>query len=216
MRGLFQKFILADILYTFALNSTLVDQITSSRWMWAAVLAYSLRLYLDFNGYTHIAIGIGQLLGVNLPENFRQPFRSPTLTIFWNNWHITLTQWFRGYYFNPISRYIRRKWKSVNPKPVLFMMQVSTMILIGLWHGLNWNFVIWGVWSGVGLFIDNRISAKAKQKNPSGQPWWQVNPILKIISTSVVFLYVTLGWVWFALPDVESSMYAFKVLFLIQ
>ena len=70
--------------------------------------AYALMIYFDFSGYTDIAIGLGRLLGVRLPENFNAPYLKTNLTLFWNNWHMTLTQWFRAYFFNPVTRWLRR------------------------------------------------------------------------------------------------------------
>ena len=210
--GIFQKFIVSDFLYTFALNQNLADQISSRGWMWFSVLIYSLRLFFDFSGYTHIAIGLARIIGIRLPENFDKPFLAPTLTIFWNRWHITLTQWFRSYYFNPISRKIKRTYKSLDQRIILFFMQLTTMILIGFWHGINLNFVYWGIWTGAGLFLQNQISTFFKKKSNKGGYLWQKNPLIKAISTGLTFLYVSLGWVWFALPTVEQSLWVFKVL----
>jgi alginate O-acetyltransferase complex protein AlgI len=74
---------------------------------WYGAVAYAFQIYFDFSGYTDIALGIAQLLGIKLPENFASPYLKPNLTQFWNNWHMTLTQWFRAYFFNPITRWLR-------------------------------------------------------------------------------------------------------------
>ncbi len=117
--GLFYKFILADSLALLALNSSTAQQVRSTGWMWLLVYAFALRLYFDFSGYTDLAIGIARLMGIQLPENFKQPYRAENITIFWNRWHITLTQWFRTYYFNPITRYLRTR---KNPIPTVWMI----------------------------------------------------------------------------------------------
>ena len=211
--GLFQKFILADSLAIISINETLSATITSRFWMWLVVIVYAFRIYFDFNGYTNIALGISKIIGIQLPENFNKPLLSPTLTIFWNNWHITLTQWFRAYYFNPMTRFIRTKIKSLNSQFIMAFMQITTMVLIGLWHGISYNFIAWGVWNGIGLFLQNKITGFITRKTGSGKPFWQISVIHKMFSIVLTFLYISLGWVWFALPTLDASMRVFFVLF---
>ena len=83
--------------------------------------AFALRIYFDFSGYTDIAIGLGQLMGVNLPENFDRPYIKPNLTAFWNSWHITLAQWFRAYFFNPLTRALHRSNKNFPAVSIIFL-----------------------------------------------------------------------------------------------
>ncbi len=148
--GLLKKFVIADGLALFALNASNAAQTTSAGWTWLLVYAYALQIYFDFSGYTDLAIGLGRLVGVALPENFNAPYLKPNLTQFWNNWHMTLTLWFRGYYFNPLTRALRSASRPISPLVVLFITQLTTMVLIGLWHGITWNFVLWGAWHGIG------------------------------------------------------------------
>jgi D-alanyl-lipoteichoic acid acyltransferase DltB (MBOAT superfamily) len=211
--GLFQKFILADSLAIISLNETLSATITSKFWMWLVVIVYAFRIYFDFNGYTNIALGISRIIGIQLPENFNRPLISPTLTIFWNNWHITLTQWFRAYYFNPMTRFLRKKFRSLNSQFIMGFMQITTMILIGLWHGISYNFLAWGVWNGVGLFLQNIITGFITRRTRGGKPVWQISAIYQAFSIILTFLYISLGWVWFALPTLDASMRVFFVLF---
>jgi len=211
--GLFQKFILADLLALISINETLAVTITTKFWMWFVVIIYAFRIYFDFNGYSHLAIGISRLLGIQLPENFNKPLLSPTLTIFWNNWHITLTQWFRAYYFNPVTRFFRKNYKSINSKLLMGLMQITTMVLIGLWHGISYNFIAWGAWNGIGLFVQNRVTGFVKKKIGAGKPLWQISPVYRVISTMITFLYISLGWVWFELSTLDASMQVFFILF---
>ncbi|NUM48253.1 MAG: MBOAT family protein, partial [Anaerolineales bacterium] len=201
--GIFKKFALADGLALMALNEVNAGQVLSPGWGWVLLYAYALRIYFDFSGYTDIAVGLGMLAGVKLPENFEAPYLKPNLTAFWNSWHMTLAQWFRAYYFNPLTRTLRgRKW----PIPaVIFATQVTTMILIGLWHGVTWNFLIWGAWHGVGLFVHNRWSEAFRGRYAA----WEVSPrvkaVLNGVGTLFTFHFVTLGWVWFALGEPGRS-----------
>ena len=178
-----------------------------------SIYAFSLRIYLDFAGYTDIAIGIGQLLGFKLPENFAQPYRKTNLTSFWNSWHITLSQWFRAYFFNPITRWLRSHPGQIPVWVIVLLGQLGTMLLIGLWHGISWNFAIWGLWHGLGLFLHNRWtdwSRSTQKKLPQTKP-------VRILSTAtswfITFNYVSLGWVWFALSEPVHSLSILQKLF---
>ena len=204
--GLFKKFVLADSLALIALSPANALQVHSPLWLWVLTYAYAFQIYFDFSGYTDLAIGLGLMMGIRLPENFLRPYAQPNLTQFWNNWHITLTQWFRAYYFNPLLRWLRKQRVRLSPVMVVLVLQMSTMVLIGLWHGVMVNFVIWGAWHGVGLFVHNRWSDFARTR----LAWMQSKPglqrSLRVVSTLATFHYVALGWVWFALPTPSLSL----------
>lgn len=211
-RGLFYKFILADSLALLALNPLTVQQVRSAGWMWLLVYAYALRLYFDFSGYTDLAIGIARLMGMQLPENFKQPYRAENITIFWNRWHITLTQWFRTYYFNPVTRYLRTRKNPIPTVWMIFFTQVSTMLLIALWHGISLNFVLWGLWNGLGMFAHNRWTEwrKTHPAKPLEKSW--ALTAQKTVSIFATFNFIALGWIWFALPNVNSALLVFAKL----
>lgn len=211
--GLFKKFFLADSLALIALNSQNAAQVNSTFWMWIVLYAYALRIYFDFAGYTDLAIGLGKFIGINLPENFDRPYLKQNMTAFWNSWHITLAQWFRAYWFNPIVRSMRTRFKAIPAWVVILFAQFTTMMLIGLWHGITWNFAIWGAWHGLGLFIHNRWSdwIRPRLDGRSSQPG--VNRALQVGGWFLTFNFVSLGWVWFALPTVSLSLDVFQKLF---
>lgn len=209
--GLFKKFAVADVLVMIALNPTNALQVRSAGWAWVLIYAYAFQIYFDFSGYTDIAIGLGRLLGIKLPENFNAPYLKPNLTQFWNNWHMTLTQWFRAYFFNPVTRALRSGKK---PLPILFIIlvtQVATMVLIGLWHGVTFNFVIWGLWHGLGLFVHNRWSELTRRRFAAVSPRWQA--ALNVGGVLLTFNFIALGWVFFALPGLSISVHFLRVLF---
>ena len=242
--GLLKKFVVADGLALAALNATNAAQVNSAGWAWGLAVAYSLQIYFDFSGYTDIAIGLGKLLGYNLPENFNAPYLKPNLTLFWNSWHITLTNWFRAYYFNPVTRWLRTlkfgqtpgpgqtrrsaptgdddgvganlrvrpgaEPRGLPPQLIMFSTQLTTFILIGLWHGVTWNFVLWGAFHGVGLFIQNRWTELMRPRHAAlAEAHPRLEKALTVLSTALTFVYATLGWVFFALPDPGLS---FRVL----
>lgn len=204
-RGLFFKFVVADSLAVFALNPLNAAQVPQPIWLWVLLYGYALRLYLDFSGYTDIAIGLGQLFGVRLPENFDRPYRRPNLTAFWNAWHMTLAAWFRAYWFNPLTRALRGARRRPPVWVIILLGQVSTMVLIGLWHGLTWNFALWGAWHGLGLFAHNRWTEWLRTRGPRRPPSPRRERLAAAGGALLTFHFVTLSWVWFALPDPALS-----------
>jgi D-alanyl-lipoteichoic acid acyltransferase DltB (MBOAT superfamily) len=208
--GLFKKFAIADTLGLVALNATNAPQVHSAGWGWVLLYAYAFQIFFDFSGYTDIAIGLGRLLGIRLPENFKAPYLKANLTQFWNNWHITLTQWFRAYFFNPVTRALRSGKKALPIIAIIFITQMGTMLLIGLWHGATWNFIAWGAWHGLGLFIHNRWSDWTKAgfaRLTAGS-----QRLLNIGGVILTFHFVALGWVFFALPTLSLSGAFFQTL----
>jgi D-alanyl-lipoteichoic acid acyltransferase DltB (MBOAT superfamily) len=202
--GIFKKFALADTLAIFALSAQSAAQLQSTPWSWVLLYAYALRIYYDFSGYTDIAIGLGLFLGIRLPDNFAAPYLQANLTSFWNAWHITLAQWFRAYYFNPLTRSLRSRQLPI-PLIILFS-QLTTMLLIGLWHGLTWNFAIWGIWHGTGLFVHNRWADWLKTRLEGATPRPATQKLIHLSGWILTFQFVTLSWVWFALPDPIMAM----------
>jgi D-alanyl-lipoteichoic acid acyltransferase DltB (MBOAT superfamily) len=211
--GAAKKFILADLLAMIALNGVNAVQVTATGWAWVLLYAYAFQILFDFSGYTDIAIGLGGIMGIHLPENFNQPYLKPSLTQFWNNWHMTLTQWFRAYFFNPLTRAMRSVQKPAPVWVVILVTQLSTMVLIGLWHGITLNFVAWGLWHGVGMFVNNRWSDLSRPWTARLQEHPKLNFVSRVFSTILTFHFVVLGWVWFALPSIDLSMQTFSRLF---
>jgi D-alanyl-lipoteichoic acid acyltransferase DltB (MBOAT superfamily) len=211
--GLFKKFVIADTLAWIALNDIFAQQIHSPAWIWFLLYSYSLRIYFDFSGYTDMAIGLARVLGVCLPENFAAPYLKPNLTQFWNSWHMTLTQWFRSYFFNPLTRAFRQNKQSIPTYLVLFIVQISTMVLIGLWHGITIGFVLWGLWHGIGLFLQNRWSDFVKNRMPVWGQTQTAQIILQFSNTFLTFNFVSLGWLFFMLSDPAQVWKTMAILF---
>ncbi|OGO37929.1 MAG: hypothetical protein A2W35_07980, partial [Chloroflexi bacterium RBG_16_57_11] len=211
--GMFKKFVLADSLALIALSPQNAGQTTGALWMWLLLLSYTFRIYFDFSGYTDIAIGLGRLIGFHLPENFNRPYLKPNLTAFWNSWHMTLAQWFRTYVFNPLTRSLRMQPRKLPAWMIIFLGQVSTMALIGLWHGITWNFLIWGLWHGLGLFVHNRWSEWSRLRFDPLVERSFARAAMSWGSWLMTFLFVALGWVWFATPDPALAWMVFRRLF---
>jgi D-alanyl-lipoteichoic acid acyltransferase DltB (MBOAT superfamily) len=208
-KGLFKKFIVADSLSLVALNATNLEFVQSRFWLWILLYIYSFRIYFDFSGYTDIAIGIGTIAGIQLPENFKQPYRQTDIGAFWNRWHITLAQWFRAYVFNPLTRLMRQRSISNSPWLIILIGQFVTMILIGLWHGITWNFFVWGLWHALGLFIHNRWMEYQRGRRLLKSRGALITHSRAALSWVLTFNFVSLGWIWFSSPDMQTAWSTF-------
>jgi D-alanyl-lipoteichoic acid acyltransferase DltB (MBOAT superfamily) len=153
--GIFLKVFIADNL------SGMVDPVYSSEGPYngaevlLATYAFSFQIYCDFAGYSFMAIGLGLMMGIELIENFRRPFFSKNIAEFWRRWHISLSNWFRDYVFFPFYFYLRNG-KSFKKIPIrirhalaFLISLLSSVYLLGLWHGAGWNFGYFGLYHGV-------------------------------------------------------------------
>ena len=145
---------------------------------WLGLIAYTLQIYFDFSGYTDMAIGLGMMIGIQLPENFNFPYISQSISEFWRRWHITLSVWFREYVFFPLERR-RFKWLG---------QQINILIvflLTGLWHGVKPTFIMWGLLYGFFLAIESLGFGRWLTRI------WR--PIRHIYTLTIVLI----GWVFF-------------------
>ncbi len=212
--GMFKKFIIADALAQgMSLTPVSAQQATSPAGLWLLLYGYTFRLFFDFSGYTDIAIGLGILFGIKLPENFNRPYFSTNITEFWQRWHMTLSNWARFYVFSPLSRSLLRRKPRPSTTLIVFVSQLATMIVIGLWHGVTWNFFIWGIWQGVALFVHKMWSDRTRRwyRGLAGEPWRKRGWTL--LTWFMTFQYVTIGWVWFMMPTVGSAVHTIERLF---
>jgi alginate O-acetyltransferase complex protein AlgI len=202
--GLFKKFVLADSLAYIALKPRLVEQTTGPYSVvatWIMLYAFAFQIYLDFAGYTDVAIGIGRLAGITLPENFLSPYTRRSITAFWNNWHITLSTWFRNYFFTPFSRALMQTRLRSRRMLIIFLAQVATMVLIGLWHGVAINFILWGAWHGLGLWLHRWLVDHTHAWDEIVQARPRLARAVHVASVLTTFHFVAIGWIFFALPD---------------
>lgn len=203
--GLFKKFVLADSVAYIALSPTLVNQASgSAEHFWVMVYAYAFQLFFDFAGYTDIVLGIARLARITLPENFTAPYSNRNITAFWNSWHITLATWFRNYFFTPLSRTLMGTRLRTRRLFIILIAQVSTMVLIGLWHGIALNFVLWGTWHGVGLWFHKWLTDHTRRWDEYVATRPVLSRLIHGLSVLATFHFVALGWIFFALPDLKQ------------
>lgn len=194
--GLFKKAVLADFIGANFVNRVFADPLHSPGIVnLLATYGYAFKLYLDFSGYSEMAIGLAALLGFKIPPNFNSPYQSASITEFWRRWHISLSLWLRDYLY--ISLGGNRKGKA-RQNANLF----TTMMLGGLWHGASWNFVIWGALHGAGLVVHKwwmRLTGQ-DPKHPGRHPW-----PLHIVAVLVTFHFVCFTWIFFNTPTIAGG-----------
>lgn len=156
--GLGKKILIANVLGEFCAAFRATDD-QSIVFFWAYAVAVSLQIYFDFSGYSDMAIGLGSMLGFVFIENFNYPFISKSATEFWRRWHMSLGTWFRDYVYIPLGG--SRCSKARN----LFNIFV-VWLLTGLWHGAEWNFVVWGLYFGFLLMLEKLVLLKYLKKYP--------------------------------------------------
>ena len=151
---------------------------------WTGAIAYTFQIYFDFSGYSDMAIGLGRMFGFKFPENFRYPYQSVSITDFWRRWHITLSTWFKEYLYIPLGG--NRRGLARQALNLLIVWSLT-----GFWHGAGWNFVMWGLYYFVILFIEKLFLLKALDKLP------------KFFRHVYALLLIIIGWVIFASDDVS-------------
>jgi alginate O-acetyltransferase complex protein AlgI len=159
----------------------------------AAALGFTLQILADFSGYTDIARGISYLLGFETSENFRSPYLSLTPGEFWNRWHITLSTWLRDYIFFPIRRVLLRRQSSLPNWVVQSVPPIVTMLISGFWHGVGWNYIVWGGLYGVLIAVYQMLGMRGE---------WRPSSKIKIILAWLVMFSITvLMFLLFAAPS---------------
>jgi len=167
--------------------------------VWLLAFGYGLQLFLDFAGYSHIAIGAARMLGFTIPENFARPFHSTSPSVFWTRWHMSLSFWIRDYVFLFLI-VLRRDviWRN--------SVLILSMVIFGLWHRASMLFLIWGVYHGVLLVVHRRIEAWQRLLNWTPPPFWEPLSLVATISS------ISLGWIWFRANSLAQARTMFSAL----
>ncbi len=181
---------------------------------WGGALAYSLQLYFDFSGYTDMALGLGLMFCIRLPQNFNSPFKAAGIIEFWTRWHMTLTRFLTAYVYNPISLRIARRraargrrlprrgrmspgaWFALVAFPTLV-----TMFISGVWHGAGWQFIVFGMLHGVYICINHAWRELRLRFGLGG-----TSPLRRAASVLLTFLCVVVSFVFFRAADVPAAL----------
>jgi alginate O-acetyltransferase complex protein AlgI len=193
--GLGKKLILADNLGALAdpIFSLPGGELTRSV-AWIGTVAYTLQIYFDFSGYSDMAIGLGQMMGFEFPENFNQPYRSQSVTEFWRRWHMTLSRWFRDYVYIPLGGNRSGPFRT-------YLNLVVVFFLCGLWHGAAYTFVFWGLYHGGLLTLERLLRGR-----PGALPRGVFGQILTL-------LLIMIGWVFFRAPSFGAATHHVATMF---
>lgn len=191
--GLFKKVLIADtfgkaVTYGFGTITTL-----SSMEAILVSLSYTFQLYFDFSGYCDMAIGIGHMFNIDLPQNFNSPYKADSITAFWERWHMSLTRFLRTYIYIPLGGNQKGKIRT-------YINIMIVYLISGIWHGANWTFILWGVFHGT-LNCLNRLCKKSWEKLGDVTKW------------GVTFMTVNLLWILFRADNISSALIFIKRMF---
>jgi D-alanyl-lipoteichoic acid acyltransferase DltB (MBOAT superfamily) len=216
--GFFKKLVIADRLammvnnvYNFPANFEGVSLII-------ATVFYAFQVYLDFSGYTDIALGAAEVMGFKLTSNFNRPYLSKSIAEFWQRWHITLSGWLRDYLYLPIAystsrRLKQEKYYGIKAEYFIYIYAtLITFLICGLWHGSGWNYVIWGCLHGVFLILailTGKPKSRLYKKMGVNKKSWSFSAY----QTLVTFSLVSLAWVFFRASTLSDAVYIIKHMF---
>jgi alginate O-acetyltransferase complex protein AlgI len=203
LMGAFKKMAIADRMALFCDPIFKSPTEYSTGACWVAVLAYALRIYCDFSGYSDMAVGLAHLLGYKLTNNFNMPYISANVSEFWRRWHISLSTWLRDYVFIPLGGSRGGRW--LNYRNLMITMTVG-----GLWHGAAWGYVLWGIAHGMMLVLNKRFQDFCEHRPKlDAALQTRLGTISRVLFT---FFCVSMCWVLFQ-PEFGKALAMFKQLF---
>lgn len=197
--GMFKKVVIADRMALFVNPVYDAPNEYSGPALVLATLAFAIQIYCDFSGYSDIALGSAQVMGIKLMKNFAHPYFSKSISEFWRRWHISLSTWFRDYVYIPLggNRVGRSRW---------MLNLLVTFSISGLWHGANWTFLVWGALHG--LYVVFWGMTKDFWERIAKLSHLDKFPCLKnSISTAFTFTLVSFAWVFFRANSLRDAIY---------
>ena len=191
--GMIKKVLVADTIAAVIDPALARYDLLSTAGAWLCIVGYTYQLYFDFSGYSDMAVGLGYMFGLRLPQNFNSPYKATDIADFWRRWHISLSSCLRDYLYIPMGGGREGVWKT-NRNLLI------TMLLGGLWHGANWTFVLWGGYHGILLALNRRFS----------EFWARIHVAARRVTT---FLVVAVGWVLFRSSSLTMAGSLFSRMF---
>jgi len=217
--GLFLKVVLADNLAPLVDDGFAQSVLSLSAIdVWTLAFLFGFQIYFDFSAYSHIAIGSARMMGIHFPENFHYPYLAHSPREFWRRWHISLSSWIRDYLYLPLAGVsvqdrstgglaVAAQDSRDNPKRNLLLVLFLTWAIMGLWHGANWTFVLWGIYHATFITL-YRFAA------PLAKSWieWRT----KLIGWAITLPIVMLSWVPFRAENIGDALAMWKKVFMWQ
>lgn len=203
--GFFKKVVVADLLAGYV-NAVYNDTANATGLgVLIATILFAVQIYCDFAGYTDIAIGCAEIMGIRLMQNFNRPYISQSIQEFWRRWHISLSTWFKDYIYVPLGGSRCSKWKNIRNIMIVFMVS-------GLWHGAAWTFVIWGTLHGMYQVIGKLLKPQ-RDKALEAMHLTPESGIVQFLRRMTTFALVCFAWIFFRANSMADAMLLVTKLF---
>lgn len=200
LQGLIYKFVIANLISSLWMSKILSIEMIHRKLnllinSWNYMYAYSMYLFFDFAGYTALAVGTSYILGIKMPENFNKPFLSKDMKEFWTRWHISLSKWFGDYIYSRIVLNGMRNKIFKNRFIASHAAQMITMFIMGVWHGLKWYYILYGIYQGLALVGTDIFQRKSKfYKKHKKDKWFQYVQIIVTFHIACLGLLLFSGY----------------------
>jgi D-alanyl-lipoteichoic acid acyltransferase DltB (MBOAT superfamily) len=193
-RGMLKKVILADVVRVGIVDPLFSDpgRFTGLELL-VGLYAYTIQIYCDFSAYTDITLGSARLFGIELPENFRRPYKVANITAFWRRWHMTLSLWVRHFIYFPLGGAQRGEART-------YLNLLITFLVLGVWHGASWSFVLYGLIHGTAMCV-NRFFRKRHGRDPEAP----LPPLAFAWRFLLTFHFIVLARILFRAPDLSTA-----------
>jgi len=219
LSGLFKRMVVASLLFSFGVSEIFhVPENYTATALWMAMIGYTVQIYCDFSGYVDLMRGCALLFGIEIPDNFNNPYSSTSIGDFWRRWHMTFSSWLRDFIYFPLGG-------SHCPRRRAYLNLFATMFFCGLWHGASWGYMVWGTLHGFALVLykyglDERRARGEDVKRPLTPLEWLRGWLwtMGVVSFSRVFFVcsdLTVAWVFMSrmfTPGLEGEGFAFILL----
>lgn len=201
--GLFKKIVIADSFVPYSAVITNPDVFLGNNpiSLWIGIFAFSLHIYFDFSAYSDIAIGSAKLFGITVPENFNNPYMKTNVRDFWRNWHMSLYRWVIDYIFLPLGGNTPSRIKTFRNIFIVFL-------IIGIWHGGSFNFILWGLYNGLLVSLYHVYNTYLRHGFKDNKFYNSI--YVRFISVLATFILISIGWVFFVLTDTNAILLVLK------
>lgn len=206
LTGLFKKVVIADRLALYVDKLFNEGGQHSGLPVWTGLVFLSFQIYLDFSGYTDLALGVANLFGVRLTQNFKRPYLAENIVEFWNRWHLSFSTWLRDYLFFPLRRHLTRLTGHGSGFIALVIPPLVTMLASGIWHGTGGTFLLWGFYHAI--FYIGVVAVRSRRGVAEKEAVWK-----HWVKVALNFAVITFGWILFRSATLPESWQMFTSLF---